>query len=73
MKTNSAENKKRLPSKIDEFLDRNLLFNKFGIVNMGSVMASTGIQMDKQELKQLIIDRFGNEFQDGIEFTDKDI
>lgn len=74
MKTNSAKNKVTLPPAIETYIDKNLLFNKFGLVNMGSVMASTGITMDKKVLKQLIIDRFGSEFAPSeIEFLDKDI
>jgi hypothetical protein len=73
-KTNSAPNKKVLPPAIEAYIDKNILFNKFGLVNMGAVMASTGITMDKQELKQLIIERFGAEFAPSeIEFLDKDI
>lgn len=70
-KGNNTEPK--LPLSVINHLDINIVFNKFGIVNLGAVMASTGVKMDKKVLRKLINDRFGNEFVGGIEFTDKDL
>lgn len=59
MKDNN--NKPKLPLAVFNHLDSSLLFNKFGIVNIGAVMASTGVKMDKKELKALIEEKFKDE------------
>lgn len=59
---------KTLPLKIYSYLDSNLLFNKFGIVNLNLVQ-SKAPEFTKEELKEMIEEKFKGEFQDGIEFT----
>jgi len=49
----------KIPKAVEIYLDNNLLFNKFGIVNISAVKASTGCKVDSDELKKLIQARFG--------------
>ncbi len=63
---------KKLPKEIEEYLDKSLLFNKFGLVNLAVVKANTNTTLSDEELKKLIQARFGKEMSNGkVEFLEK--
>lgn len=57
-----------LPKAVEEYLDKNFMFNKFGLVNLNVARVSTGCKLKDRELKRLIKARFGKEFTGEIEF-----
>lgn len=62
----------QIPKSVETYLDNNLLFNKFGIVNIGKVIAETGTTLSNKELKQVINERFSHEMVGGeIEFIER--
>lgn len=64
--------KQKLPQSVIDDLDSNIMFNKFGLVNINRLKASTGCKIEDDILKALIQERFGKEMQSGeVEFTDK--
>lgn len=61
-----------LPKEVFEYLNNNLMFNKFGIVNIRVVIASTNCEIKERKLKSLITARFKKEMVTGkIEFINK--
>jgi hypothetical protein len=52
---------KTLPKKIEQYLDTNFAFNKFGIVNLAVVKAHAKCKLSDAELKKLINKRFAKE------------
>jgi hypothetical protein len=50
-----------LPKDIETHLDNNILFNKFGIVNIRAVKASFKCEIPDKTLKKLINNRFAKE------------
>ena len=63
--------KQVLPKDIEIFLDSSLMFNKFGLVNIKILKSKFNSILGDDVLKQLIQDRFGDEFKDGIEFIEE--
>lgn len=58
-----------LPKDIEAHLDSNILFNKFGVVNIRAVKASFKCELPDKTLQKLINNRFAKEFVgDKIEF-----
>ena len=63
---------KKLPKHIAEDLNRNLMFNKFGLVNISALRARTGTKLKTEDLKERIQKRFGSEMITGeVEFIEK--
>lgn len=61
---------KKLPKEVEQHLNSNTLFNRFGIVNIKSVKAQTECKIPDEELKELIKTRFAKEMvNEYIEFT----
>lgn len=61
---------KKLPQNIVDHLNKNLMFNKFGLVNIASLKASTGTTLEDDDLKERIQERFGKEMVNGtVEFV----
>jgi len=54
--------KATLPKDIEAHLDNNILFNKFGIVNIRAVKASLRCKLPDKTLQKLINNRFAKEF-----------
>lgn len=62
----------RIPKNIETYLNSNLLFNKFGIVNLDVIRATTKTKLTNDELKECINERFAKEMKDDkIEFLSK--
>ena len=58
-----------LPKEIETYIDENILFNKFGIVNIGFLKSKFKCELENDVLQALIQERFGKEMNDGkIEF-----
>ncbi len=57
-----------LPTAVEEYLDKNSMFNIFGLVNLKVVRASTGCKLKDRELKRLVKARFSKEVAEEIEF-----
>jgi len=51
-----------LPKDIEAHLDNNILFNKFGIVNIRAVKTSFKCELSDKTLQKLINNRFAKEF-----------
>lgn len=64
--------KETLPEYVVDFLDNNILFNKFGLVNIQSLKSQTNCEIEDKKLKKLIQEQFDHEFTGGIEFIEKD-
>ena len=63
---------KQLPQNIIDDLNRNLMFNKFGLVNISRLKASTDCDIPDEELKEMIQEKFGDEMITGkVEFIEK--
>jgi hypothetical protein len=63
------QNKLPLPKKIEQELNRNTLFNMFGLVNLSALRARTGTRLKNETLKERIQARFGHEMATGeVEF-----
>ena len=61
-----------LPKDIEAHIDGSFLFNKFGIVNLSVLVATTNTDLSNEELKKRIMNRFGSEMVNGeIEFLEK--
>lgn len=59
----------KIPKTVEKYLDENLLFNKFGIVNLAKVKFESQTTLSDEELKVSIIARFGKEMaNEEIEF-----
>ena len=66
------EKTKKLPNKIEQDLNRNTMFNTFGLVNISALRARTGTKLKDEDLKQRIQARFGHEMATGeVEFMNK--
>lgn len=64
--------KKTLPKNVESHLDNSIIFNKFGIVNINALKATTKCDIPNEELKALINERFAKEFVgEHIEFIEK--
>jgi hypothetical protein len=60
---------KKLPQNIIDDLNRNSMFNIFGLINLSALKARTNPKMSDKELKRLIQDHFGKEMVTGkVEF-----
>ncbi len=58
-----------LPNEVIIYLNDNLLFNKFGIVNLKVIKTKLKCELKDKKLKSLIQAHFGKEFRDEkIEF-----
>ena len=63
--------KNKLPQNVIDHLNNNLMFNKFGLVNIASLKAHTECDIPNDELKQLIQDKFGHEMHnDEVSFIE---
>ena len=61
--------KNKLPQNVIDHLNKNLMFNKFGLVNIASLKAQTDCEIPNDELEQLIQNKFGHEMHNGeVEF-----
>ena len=59
-----------LPESVIQHLNKNMMFNKFGLVNIAALKATTDCNIPDNQLKRLIQKRFGKEMQTGeVEFT----
>lgn len=56
---------KTLPKKIEQYLDTNFAFNKFGIVNLAVIKSHAKCKLSDAELKKLINKRFADEMIGG--------
>lgn len=66
------EKTKKLPKNIEQDLNRNTMFNMFGLVNISALRARTGTKLKDEDLKQRIQTRFGHEMATGeVEFMNK--
>lgn len=64
--------KKQLPQNIIDDLNRNLMFNKFGLVNISRVKSTNNCDIPDEELKEMIQEKFGHEMATGkVEFIEK--
>ena len=64
--------KKQLPQNIIDDLNSNLIFNKFGLVNIARVKATNNCDIPDDELKEMIQEKFGHEMVNGkVEFIEK--
>ena len=62
-----------LSKKIEAYLENNFAFNKFGIVNISVLRASTGTEVSTEELKEQINKKYSKEMVDGkIEYIGKE-
>ena len=57
--------KNKLPQNVIDHLNKNLMFNKFGLVNIASLKAQTECEIPDDKLKKLIQDKFGEEMTTG--------
>lgn len=63
--------KQTLPQNIIDDLNSNILFNKFGLVNIARVKATNNCDIDDETLKALIQEKFGREMSNGeVEFIE---
>ena len=63
---------KKLPKHIADHLNRNAMFNRFGLVNISALKASTGTTLKDDDLKERIQAKFGHEMATGeVEFMKK--
>lgn len=63
----------KLPKEIEQDLNNNYIFNKFGIVNISVLRSRTKTTLSSKELKKLINERFANEMVGGkIEYIGKE-
>lgn len=63
---------KKLPQNVIDHLNKNLMFNKFGLINISSLKASTDCKISDEKLKEMIQEKFGKEMVTGkVEFTEK--
>lgn len=66
------EKAKKLPKKIVDDLNRNTMFNMFGMVNISALRSRTGTKLRDNDLKQRIRSHFRNDMVTGeVEFMDK--
>jgi len=64
--------KEKLPKNVEEHLNRNTMFNMFGLVNILSLKACTGCEIEDEKLKKLIGERFDSEMAtEKVEFMKK--
>lgn len=64
----------KLPENIEKDLNKNTMFNMFGLVNLAALRARTGTELSNEELKESINNRFGHEMSNGkVEFIEKHI
>jgi hypothetical protein len=62
--------KQKLPQSVIDDLDSNIMFNKFGLVNIGRLKSSTNCDIEDDVLKELIQEHFGKEMATGkVEFV----
>jgi hypothetical protein len=67
------KSKNELPKKVETYVDNSILFNKFGIINLNALRATTKTELSNTELKKLIKERFSKEIVGGkIEFITKE-
>jgi len=60
---------KKLPKIIEQDLNRNTMFNMFGLVNLAALRSRTGTRLKDDDLKERIQNRFGHEMATGkVEF-----
>lgn len=65
----AEEKNTTLPKSVEIYLDGNLAFNKFGLVNIKVLKEQTKCELPDEELKELIQAKFGAEMRDGkVEF-----
>lgn len=65
--------KRQLPQNIIDDLNSNLIFNKFGLVNINRLKATNDCDIPSEELKEMIQEKFGHEMVGGrVEFIEKD-
>jgi len=63
----------KLPKEIEQDLDSNYTFNKFGIVNISALRARTKTTLSSKELKEMINERFASEMVgETIEYIGKE-
>jgi hypothetical protein len=60
--------KHSLPKEVEIYLNDSIMFNKFGVANLGHLIMKFKLLLTKEELKRLINEKFGKEFANGIEF-----
>lgn len=57
--------KNKLPQNVIDHLNKNLMFNKFGLINIASLKAQTDCEIPDDKLKKLIQNKFGEEMTTG--------
>jgi len=65
---------KKLPKNIVDYLNKNLSFNGYGLVNIARLKASTNSSIENEDLKRRIQAKFGHEMSNGkVEFIESTI
>jgi len=66
-----AKKSNKIPTDIEMYVDNSVLFNKFGLININALRATTKTELSNDEIKKLINERFAHEITGEIEFMEK--
>ena len=68
----SATAEKKLPKKVEEYIEKNSAFNMFGLLNLSSLRAVTGTRLSSVVLKERIRAQYAHQMvNEEIQFIEK--